>query len=252
MSDEARIMAHIVPYYPDKERSWDAARALIDAGVAYLEVQFPYSDPSADGPVIEAACSSVLRNGFRSRDGFEFVREITRYSPVPVYIMTYAGMVFAPGVESFVAAVKAAGATGLIVPDLPVDYDEGVYAAGAAHELEIVPVVVSGSPQNRLDATRVRKPSSVYAALRRGITGAQTAIDQETLEFLRSISSWGVRVYGGFGIRTPEQVAAVAEHVDAVVVGTAFVSTITHAVETGVSVYDAVRSFAASLVNCNE
>ncbi len=225
------VMAHMVAHYPDRESSLAVARALLAAGVAYLEVQFPFSDPSADGPVIQEANSAALDAGFRVDDGFALVSEITREATVPVYLMTYASLVVSRGVEAFCSAAAAAGAAGLIVPDLPFDYDEGLYAAGKAAGLEVVPVLVAGVRDERLAQILGCRPESVYVALRAGITGSETVLDDATVRFLDCVKAAGCRVFGGFGVRRREQVEQLAPHLDAVVVGSQFVRALAGAVD---------------------
>ena len=145
-----RLMAHMVAYFPDREGSLEVARALADGGAAYLEVQFPFSDPSADGPAIQDACSSALKAGFRTADGFQLVREIGKASGVPVFIMAYAGMAFAGGVSRFLDTAKEHGAAGVIIPDLMPGMDEGLYLAAKDRELHAVPVLTPFTHQDRL------------------------------------------------------------------------------------------------------
>src|SRR5690554_1103829 len=95
---KVKIMAHMIPYYPDLETSRRAAQVLAQAGIDYFEIQFPFSDPTADGPAIEAACTLALEQGFTVDAGFDFVKELGSLGK-PVFIMTYASLVYARGVE---------------------------------------------------------------------------------------------------------------------------------------------------------
>lgn len=218
-----RIMAHLVAGFPDREGSLAIARTLIDGGCDYLEVQFPFSDPTADGPWIQRACDLALRAGFRLEEGFRLAGEIARLSPVPVFLMSYANPLVVRGVEAFVDEARRAGAAGLIVPDLPVDADEGLYAHGRAAGLHVVPVVVPGMREQRLRRIAAADTAYLYAALRPGITGAYTRIGEDNLTFLGALAPLGRRVLAGFGVSGREQVQALAPHVHAVVVGSAFV-----------------------------
>ena len=137
----SRIMAHMVASFPDRAGSLKVARALVDGGASMIEVQFPFSDPMADGPDIQAACARALSAGFTVSDGFELVGEICSATTVPVYIMSYANLLFAKGIDRFLAETKDAGARGVIVPDLPPDYDEGLFRSAAGLGLSAVPVL---------------------------------------------------------------------------------------------------------------
>lgn len=225
-SGAASIMAHLVSHYPSGPASLEVGRELIASGVSFLEVQFPFSDPTADGPSIQAACTKALENGFKTKHGFETVASLAGAGKVPIFIMTYASLVVALGVHSFAERAARAGAHGLIVPDLPPDYDEGLYAAAGAAGLHAVPVLVPSAAPERVEAALATGASYVYAALRKGITGTATEIGEENVAFLTRLRSAGVHVMAGFGIRTRTQVEALREHCDTVVVGSAFVERI--------------------------
>jgi tryptophan synthase alpha chain len=236
------VMAHMIPYYPSYDAGIRVAQALIDGGAAYLEVQFPYSDPTADGPAIQAACAGALKQGFRVAQGWEFIRSIT--GSVPIFLMSYAGLVYAYGIERFVQDAAAAGVSGLIVPDLPVDSDEGLFDAGRRAGLHVVPVISMGAQEERVRLVEEVGAEYVYASLRRGITGSHTEIGAENSAFVQRFTDSGARVLAGFGIATAAQVTAVLEHAHAAVVGSAFVRAIADAPD---DPYPAVRALAGEL-----
>jgi len=224
-----RIMAHLVAGYPDLEGSLEVARGLLEGGCAYLEVQFPFSDPTADGPLIQEACDTALRSGFRVAQGFELVRRIRSFRPIPVFLMSYANPVVAGGVGEFLDRAREAGAAGIIVPDLPVDSDEGLYARSRELGLEAVPVVAPNITEERLELVGGTGARYLYAALRPGITGQRTEIGIENLAFLGRLDRPGRKVLAGFGVSDPAQVRALAPHVHAVIVGSAFIRDIREA-----------------------
>jgi tryptophan synthase alpha chain len=222
------IMAHMIPYYPSLEASIEVAKGIVDGGGAYLEIQFPFSDPSADGPVIEQACTKALASGFTTSKGFSFVRQLADYiqaqgSPCKIFIMTYASICYARGINAFVADSVNAGAQGLIIPDLPPDSDEGLYGACKQAGLSAIPVVVPFMSVERLTLIHQLQCPYIYCALRAGITGQSTSIQPETLSFLHSLKQGGARILAGFGINTPDQVQALSGSVDAAIVGSALV-----------------------------
>ncbi|WP_319475263.1 tryptophan synthase subunit alpha [Marispirochaeta aestuarii] len=250
-SEKHRIMTHMVAFYPDREQSLQVARALIDGGASYIELQFPFSDPTADGPVIQAACGRALEAGFSLHEGFELAESIASMGDVPVFIMTYANPVIAMGMEAFIRRALKAGVEGLIVPDLVPGADEGLYAAGMTAGMPIVPVVVPTISGDRLDEIASLKEKYLYVALRSGITGRETRISPEIISFLDACSGTGMLSFGGFGIRNAEQIAALQPHVHAPVIGSALVEVITqHSGENADSIYTAVRDFTRRL--CGE
>jgi tryptophan synthase alpha chain len=218
-----RIMAHLVAGYPDLEGSLAAALGLAEGGASYLELQFPFSDPTADGPLIQKACDAALSGGFRVEAGFELLARICQATGLPVFLMSYAGLVVRRGVPAFLRRAREAGAAGLIVPDLPVDSDEGLYEGGRALGLAIVPVAAPDTRPRRLAMMAATGAQYLYAALRRGITGERTAIGPENLAFLAELGGRGWKVLAGFGVARREQVLALAPRAHAVVVGSRFV-----------------------------
>ncbi len=217
------LMTHMVAYYPDRERSLKVAKAFVDGGARYLEIQFPFSDPSMDGSVIQSACTRALQAGFRVNGGLALVREISRFSAGPIFVMSYASLVYARGVERFVQDIQKAGASGMIIPDLPVGYDEGLFEYARARGIEVAPVVSPTVREERLAAICAHGGAYIYASLRTGITGRVTPIDEQNLSFLRRIRDYGKKILAGFGVATHEQVKLLAPHVHAVVVGTALI-----------------------------
>lgn len=225
MANKNTIMTHLVAGYPDLESSKKAAIAMVEGGASYLEVQFPFSDPIADGPLIQGACTEALEKGFTTKKGFDFIKSLVEQN-IPVFLMTYANLLMAEGVESFVKKAVQSGAAGLIIPDLPYDYDEGLYRAGRNAGIPVVPVVISGMDEKRLEDILAVNPAFIYTAIRKGITGAKSIIGEDTIVFLDRLSQSGTKVLAGFGIREKEQVDLLKPHVHGSVVGSALVDII--------------------------
>ena len=229
------LMAHLVANYPDPSGCLAAAQALVEAGTRYLEVQIPFSDPSADGQSIMHACAATLAAGYSVSDGLQLVNELkSLYPDIPVFVMAYANLVVSPGVDTFVDSLHRAGVGGLIVPDLPFDSDEGLSAACDGFldpPISAVPVAAPSMTRERLTGMVALGRPYLYAALRTGITGQRTEIADSTRTFLELCRSGGSRVLGGFGIRGHAQALQVADLVHAVVAGSVFVDAITQAVE---------------------
>ncbi|MDR0361426.1 MAG: tryptophan synthase subunit alpha [Planctomycetota bacterium] len=219
---ECLLMAHLVAGYPDMERSVAVAKALARGGADYLEVQFPFSDPTADGPTIERACQAALANGFKVDGGFAMVRRLAAETGKPVFIMTYGSIVFARGAAEFARLAAEAGATGLVVPDLPPDYDENLFAAGAEFGLAVTPVIAPETTPARLGCIGSLRPEYIYTALRLGVTGSETSLDDDSIRYLDSVSRLGAKTIAGFGVRSRGQMEALAGHAHAAAVGSHF------------------------------
>jgi tryptophan synthase alpha chain len=250
------IVTHFIAGYPSYQASLDVARALVAGGAFALEMQIPFSDPSADGPVIEEACRVALDNGFRVEDAWKLLRTIRFESDIPVFVMSYASLVFTPGVSNFVRAAREAGASGFIVPDLVPRSDEGLFAAAADAGVPAVPVIVPWIDDKRLDEILAEPIEWVYVALRSGITGTYTELGEEQEAFLKKLKrkcdglrprdkrpptgednrmpgKSRPRVMAGFGIQDAEQVKAVTALADAAIVGSALVKAIGRAGSAG-------------------
>jgi len=243
------LMTHMVAGYPTPEASLETARGLVAGGASLLEIQFPFSDPSADGPAIQAACTEALAAGFKVADGWRLVETVRREFPtVPVFVMSYASIVVTKGVDAFCTQASKSGAAGLIIPDLAPGADEGLYAAGQKHGLAIVPVIVPSVPHGRLEALLALRPEWVYTAIRAGITGTHTTLTPELKAFLAELNA-RTRVMAGFGIDSAQQVADLVGSAHTIVVGSALVRTVAAAQAGGpVAVKRAVEAKVRELV----
>ena len=242
---DVKLMAHWVAGYPDMERSHAAALALAAGGADYLEIQFPFSDPSADGPVIERACQASLEAGFKTADGFRLIEDLAKRLSSPLFIMTYGSLLVARGAEDFARRAAGAGAKGLIIPDLPPDYDERLFESGRLAGLAVVPVIAPGIAETRLGLIQSLDPEYIYTALRLGITGGRTALDKNSIRHLDKAGFLGSKIIAGFGVRTREQILALTGHTHAVAVGSHFLETFDRT--GGVCPENALRSAAAEL-----
>ncbi|HSV57125.1 MAG TPA: tryptophan synthase subunit alpha [Magnetospirillaceae bacterium] len=221
------LMAHLVAGYPDASGCRAVARGLVEGGASYLEVQIPFSDPSADGPAIRDACVASLAGGFSTADSLAFLEELRREFPgVPVFVMVYASLAVVPGPIAFAAAMARRSARGIIVPDLPFDCDEGLFNACAAAGLASVPVAAPSMRKERLERMAGLGRPYLYAALRTGTTGRATEIGKETRDFLAACASGGSKVFGGFGVRSGAQARLLAGSVHAVAAGSVFVDAV--------------------------
>ncbi len=226
--EKIKLMAHLVAGYPTDEISLEAAKALVEGGAEILEIQLPFSDPSADGPAIQTACTEVLSRKYKTKDGLAFIAKIHQLFPtVTIYLMSYGSLVYTPGVENFCKQAAASGVKGMIIPDLPFDSDEGLTKACRENGMENIPVAAPSMSKERLSKLAHAGFPYIYAALRTGITGTDTSIDDNTLAFLKAVAEGGSKIYGGFGISNGKQSHALADYVEAIVAGSVFVRLIT-------------------------
>lgn len=218
----AALMPYLMGGYPSIEESIACGEAAADAGADLLELGIPFSDPLADGPVIHAAGTAALAAGATPHSVLGVCERIA--ARVPVVLMVYANIVLTAGAEAFALRAAAAGASGLIVPDLPFDEADTVRAACDAERLALVPLVAPTTTPERIAAIGAGARGFVYTVSLTGTTGERAELPPdltETVERVRAATEVPVAV--GFGISTPEQARAVAEVADGVIVGSRIV-----------------------------
>ncbi len=250
MTDKIKLMSHLVAGYPSDNLALTAARALVAGGADILEIQLPFSDPSADGPAIQGACTQVLSRGYKTADGLKFIEQVHKEFPqIPIYLMSYASLIYTPGVADFCKKAAAVGVKGMIIPDLPFDNDEGLTKACQENGMINIPVAAPSMSAERLEKMARAGFPYIYAALRTGITGQDTQIDQATLDFIKAVGQGGSKVYGGFGISNGQQSAALGHSVEAVIAGSVFVRTITQNQDDGDKLFKAVKAKAQEITH---
>lgn len=245
-----KLMSHLVAGYPTDAIALTAARALIAGGADILEIQLPFSDPSADGPAIQGACTEVLSRKYKTADGLKFIETLHKEFPeIPIYIMSYGSLIYTPGIETFCKKAASVGVKGMIIPDLPFDFDEGLTKACKENGMINIPVASPSMSKERIKKMANYGFPYIYAALRTGITGSDTKIDEDTLAFLKEVAEGGSKIYGGFGISNGQQSQALAERVEAVVAGSIFVRTINANRNDEKKLYEAVKAKASEITH---
>jgi len=210
--------------FPDLATSIDAAVTLAENGVDVIELGPPYSDPVMDGPVIQAATQQALANGFKLRHTFEAVRGITDRTDAPVLVMSYWNPVQQYGVDRYAAELKAAGAAGMITPDLIPDEAGEWFEASDRHGLERVFLAAPSSSPDRLRTVAERSRGFVYAVSTMGITGARADVDAAARGLVGRLREAGAeRACVGIGVSTAEQVREILGYADGAIVGSALV-----------------------------
>ena len=226
--NRAAFIAFVMAGDPDRERSLEIVRGLPGAGVDLIELGMPFTDPMADGPAIQAAGQRALAAGQTMADTLAMVRAFRGGDQkTPIILMGYYNPVYSMGVERFVAAAKEAGIDGLIIVDLPPEEDDELCLPAARAGLHFVRLATPTTDDRRLPAVLANTSGFVYYVSITGITGAAAAVaDEVAPEVARIKRATDLPVCVGFGVRTPENAAAIAQVADGVVVGTAIVNLI--------------------------
>lgn len=210
---------------PDLATTAAAVRAAVQNGADLIELGVPFSDPTAEGPVIQGANLRALQGGVTTDQIFDFVRELRKDVAVPMVFMTYANVVFSYGTERFLSAAAAAGVDGLILPDVPFEEKEEFAPLCRKYGLDLISLIAPTSAGRITQIARAAE-GFVYCVSSLGVTGMRRQITTDVgamVELVRRANP-GIPCAVGFGISTPEQAAAMAAVSDGAIVGSAIVT----------------------------
>jgi tryptophan synthase alpha chain len=213
--------------FPTIEHSITSMKAMADAGCDVIEVEMPYSDPVMDGPVIQKASDIALAGGVRTRDTLKVIEAVAS-AGVPVVLMTYWNPVEKYGVDAFARDLGAAGATGMITPDLIPDEGGEWITASDKYQVDRTFLVSPSSTDERLAMTVAQCRGFVYATALMGVTGARTSVSSSAPELVARVRAVdpNLAVGVGLGVGNGAQAAEVAAFADGVIVGSALVRTV--------------------------
>ena len=210
---------------PNLETTAKALRILDRNGADFIELGVPYSDPLADGPVIQAAATRALQNGTKLEQVLEMLQVVSPNLKAPIILFTYYNPILHRGIKPFLRKIATAGVQGLVVPDLPLEEAEELIQTAASFGIEVILLVAPTSSRDRIEAIAHQSQGFIYLVSVTGVTGIRAQIQDRVkylLTDLRSVTDKPIGV--GFGISGPEQAHQVKEWgADAVIVGSAFV-----------------------------
>ena len=209
---------------PSAEATVDIVRRAEEAGADVIELGLPFSDPMADGPVIQEASVIALKQGMTMKKALEIVKEIRKHSEIPLIGMGYINMVHHYGFEKFVEDFKAAGMDGVIFPDVPHEESADMRRICAAHDFTLTEFITPGTTEERMAETCKDATGFIYCISNYGVTGVKE-IDYSIIGGVCKAARryTDVPLAIGFGIGTPEAAARAAKQADGVIVGSAVV-----------------------------
>ncbi|MFC1585587.1 tryptophan synthase subunit alpha [Fibrobacterota bacterium] len=216
------LMAHIVCGYPSFEANWEILEEMESAGVDVVEMQFPFSEPIADGPLFLKANQESLDKGTKLADCFGFMKKASERFSFAVLMMGYYNTVFKTGEQEFCRRLKAEGGCGLIVPDLPPEEDSELAEACDKLDMALIRLVAPTNTGERIEQIVKRGRGFIYAVARKGVTGKQTRFSNDMEDYLsnlKKISSVPIAV--GFGISQKADIDYLRGKADMAVTGTA-------------------------------
>lgn len=221
------FIAYITAGDPDLNTTGKIVSALEDSGVDIIELGIPFSDPLADGPVIQAASHRALKKRTTLKKIFAVVRNLRKSSNIPIVFMTYYNPVLRYGVKRFVEDCKNNGVDGAIIPDLP--YEEAKDLIGYGKKAKVATIFLAAPTSTRSRIAQIVKNSTgfIYYVSLTGVTGARAKLPKEVISNVRTIKSMTNKpVAVGFGISTSAQAGSIAKFADGVIIGSAIVKII--------------------------
>ncbi|KNZ68350.1 tryptophan synthase subunit alpha [Thermincola ferriacetica] len=224
---EKGLITFVTAGDPDLETTVRLVLEMEKAGADIVELGVPYSDPLADGPVIQKASLRALKNGTALKGIFGAVREVRKQSNIPLILMTYYNPVLRYGLAAFAAEALTVGVDGVIVPDLPVEEAAPLERELTAQGLYLIPLVAPTSGAERIKRITAGDRGFVYCVSLTGVTGIRQGVPPGLEDFLDCVRRNTANPLAvGFGVSHPEQAREIAKHCDAVIVGSALVKTI--------------------------
>jgi tryptophan synthase alpha chain len=221
---EKGLVTYITGGYPNIKTNLAVLKELADSGSDLIEIGIPFSDPIADGPVIQRASYIALSNGVKIDDILKLVEDFREYSRIPVILMTYYNPVYRSGLENFVSKAVRAGVDGLIIPDLPIEEDNSLRKAALTKGLALIPLAAPTSTEERLKKIADKAEGFIYCVAVTGVTGTRKEITTDIDSFTGKLKKLtDIPLVVGFGISGPESAAKMAFFCDGIVVGSLIV-----------------------------
>ncbi|NJK50278.1 tryptophan synthase subunit alpha [Candidatus Gracilibacteria bacterium] len=222
---ECALIPFITAGDPDLETTAKALQILDKSGADLIELGVPYSDPLADGPVIQAAATRALQRGIKLEDVLHLVKTVGKEIKAPIILFTYYNPIYYRGANSFLKLVADAGVRGLVVPDLPLEEAQSLLKPASEIGIDVTLLIAPTSPEERIHAIAQQSQGFIYLVSVTGVTGMRSQVATRVEELLSTIRQTTDKPIGvGFGISTPEQAIQVKQWgADAVIVGSAFV-----------------------------
>lgn len=214
------LMSHAVVGYPSLAANAESVAAFAQSGVELIELQFPFSEPTADGPILAVANQRAVQLGTSVEDGFGLAAEMARiHGDVAFLIMTYYNIIFQHGEERFIRRAAASGIRGIIIPDLPIEASGSARTICEQHGVSLIQLVTPFTSVHRLERITREAMGMIYCVARQGVTGKETPFTPEFFEYIdrvRAVSPLPIGV--GFGVKSYQSVQALKGQVDIAIV----------------------------------
>jgi len=232
---EGALVAYLTGGDPDPEAFLANSTALIEGGADIVEVGIPFSDPIADGPVIQASSMRALSQGATPKGILGLIRELSSQSPVPLVVLSYYNPILAMGLNRFLRKARESGVDGIVVPDLPVEESDEFRNLALKHNIDNIYLAAPNTSKLRLRTILDRTRGFLYLVSLYGVTGPRDTLSPHALEAVSSVKSLAkgkIPISAGFGISRPEHVSAIIKSgADGAIVGSALVNIVSQYIE---------------------
>lgn len=225
-ADQKAFIAFLTAGDPSLDKTEEFILAMDQAGADLVEIGIPFSDPIAEGPVIEKANERALSAGATTDKIFDMVKRLRQKTAMPLVFLTYMNPIFVYGIERFFKACQDTGINGIIIPDLPFEEKKEVLATATAYQVDVITLIAPTS-QDRIQMLAKDASGFIYLVSSMGVTGVRSEIKTDLTSIIaaiREVTKTPVAV--GFGISTPEQASEISKTADGVIVGSAIVKMI--------------------------
>ncbi len=225
---EKALIVFTVVGDPDYITSKDIIKSILKGGADILELGFPFSDPIADGPTIQAADVRALSKNINPDKCFALISEIRKITNVPIGLLVYYNLIYQRGIEKFYQDAKSSGVDSILIADMPIEESEPVLSAAKKAEIEQVFLISPLTPEKRIENISKKSSGFLYLVSRLGVTGARSDLESDTLSLIKKVKpKTSLPLFVGFGISKPEHVKSVTNAgADGAIVGSAVVKII--------------------------
>lgn len=228
-NNEKALITFITGGYPDVQSTIDLVLAMEEAGADIIEIGIPYSDPLADGPVIQEASFRALSNGIRIKDIMSTMKSIREKTDVPIAYLVYYSAVFRYGLEKFITECRDAGVDGLIIPDLPVEENFELKELTKRYGICLIPLVTTTS-KDRIKKITENANGFVYCVSTTGVTGERAKIETDIKGYMDTVSKQtNLPKALGFGISNAQMASTLKQYCDGIIIGSAIVKKVLEA-----------------------
>jgi tryptophan synthase alpha chain len=221
---EKLLSIFVTAGFPEIDSTKEIILSLDEAGVDFIELGIPFSDPIADGPVIQKSSDRAIQNGVNLKTVFHFMKEVRQSSQIPIILMGYLNPINKMGIDRFIAKASESSVDGLIIPDWAMEENQNYSDSLKKHDLDIIHLIAPNTPPDRIELINRVSTSFIYCVAYTGVTGQDNNPTEKTSDFLRTIrDEFNHPSMIGFGIKNRDDYLTYTNYADGVIIGSAFI-----------------------------